>query len=107
MSAIKRFFSSHKTSSNSKINHNQQHENQTSQNKSSTIVEKGVTVANGTVDHEETKENMAPPPFPSTEILLKYIIRIESCSWTQSILLFIKTGYSSITNITTCIRNGD
>jgi hypothetical protein len=80
MSAIKRFFSSHKTSSTSKINNIQQHENQISQNKSSNntiVVEKVVPVTNGTVDHEETKENMAPPPFPSTEMPLKYFIRIE------------------------------
>jgi hypothetical protein len=66
MSAIKRFFSSHKTSSNSKINHNLQHENQTLQNKSS-VIEK-VTVT----EHEEIKENTSP----STELPLKYIIQI-------------------------------
>jgi len=71
MSAIKRFFSSHKTSSNSKVNNIQQNDNQISQTKSSnniTVVEK---VGTGTVEHEEIKENMAPPPFPSKEISIK------------------------------------
>jgi len=59
MSAIKRFFSSHKTSSNSKINnHHSQHEIQTSQIKSSSIEK--VTVINGTIDQEEIKENTSP-----------------------------------------------
>ena len=60
MSAIKRFFSSHKTTSNSKINSSQHHENQTSQNKSSNstivTVEK-IPVTNETLDHEEIKED--------------------------------------------------
>lgn len=77
MSAIKRFFSSHKTTSNSKLNHIQQHESQTSQTKlsntTSVAVEK-LPVVNGTVENEETKENMVSPPFPSSEIMLKYLI---------------------------------
>jgi hypothetical protein len=69
MSAIKRFFTSHKTSSNSKVNiNNQQNETQTSQNKSS-IIEK-VTVINETIDQEEIKENTSP----SIDIASKYII---------------------------------
>jgi len=71
MSAIKRFFSSHKISSNSKFNANQHHEIQTSQNKFSVVIVEKVTVTNGTVDHEDIKENMALPLFPSTEIPLK------------------------------------
>jgi len=68
MSAIKRFFSSHKTSSNSKVNnHPQQNETQISQNKSS-VIEK-VPVTN---DQEEIKENTSP----AIEIPLKYIIQI-------------------------------
>jgi len=62
MSAIKRFFSSHKTSSNSKVNNIQQNEIQISQNKSS-IIEK-VPVIN---EQEEIKENTSP----SIEIPLK------------------------------------
>ncbi len=68
MSAIKRFFSSHKTSSNSKVNNTQQHEIQISQNKSS-VIEK-VPVIN---EQEEIKENTSP----SIEIPLKYIIEIS------------------------------
>lgn len=77
MSALKRFFSSHKTSSTSKINNSQHHENQTSQTKSSStniaIVEK-VPVTAETVNHEEIKENTSPPPFPPPEIPTKYRI---------------------------------
>jgi hypothetical protein len=65
MSAIKRFFSSHKTSSHSKVNH----ENPTSENKSS-VIEK-VPVIN---DQEEVKENTSP----LAELPLKYLIQIES-----------------------------
>jgi hypothetical protein len=68
MSAIKRFFSSHKTSSNSKVNNTQQNEIQISQNKSS-IIEK-VPVIN---EQEEIKENTSP----SIEIPIKYIIEIS------------------------------
>ncbi|CAF1483535.1 unnamed protein product, partial [Rotaria sordida] len=67
MSAIKRFFSSHKTSSNSKVNNSQHHDNQTSQNKSSnnTVISGGgdgekLTETNETVEQEEIKENMTP-----------------------------------------------
>ncbi|CAF4112016.1 unnamed protein product, partial [Rotaria magnacalcarata] len=70
MSAIKRFFSSHKTTSNSKINSSQHHENQTSQNKSSnnTIVTiEKIPVTNETFDHEEIKENTTP----TTEMPIK------------------------------------
>jgi hypothetical protein len=69
MSAIKRFFSSHKTSSHSKVNHTQNHENPTSENKSS-VIEK-VPVIN---DQEEVKENTSP----LAELPLKYLIQIES-----------------------------
>jgi hypothetical protein len=70
MSAIKRFFSSHKTSANSKVHNNQQNDIKPSQNKSSstTVIVEKVTGTNGPVDHEE---NMAPPPFPSKEMPLK------------------------------------
>ncbi|CAF3730814.1 unnamed protein product [Adineta steineri] len=76
MSAIKRFFSSHKTSSNSKVNNNnqQQQDAQNSQNKSSnntTVTVEKVVINTEVIDHEESKENMASPPFPSTEISLK------------------------------------
>ncbi|CAF3348744.1 unnamed protein product [Rotaria sp. Silwood1] len=74
MSAIKRFFSSHKTSSNSKVNNSQHHENQTSQNKSSNNIIVGgekLTVTNETVEQEEIKENMVPPTFSTTEISIK------------------------------------
>jgi hypothetical protein len=71
MSAIKRFFSTHKISSNSKVNANQHHEIPTAQNKFSVMVVERVTITNGTVDHEDIKENMVPPLFPSTEIPLK------------------------------------
>jgi hypothetical protein len=68
MSAIKRFFSSHKTSSNSKVNHPQNHENSTSQNKSSVIEKLPVTN-----EQEEVKENTSP----LAELPLKYSIEIE------------------------------
>ncbi|CAF0781439.1 unnamed protein product [Rotaria sp. Silwood1] len=74
MSAIKRFFSSHKTSSNSKVNNSQHHENQTSQNKSSNNIIVGgekLTVTNETVEQEEIKENMVPSTFSTTEISIK------------------------------------
>ncbi|CAF3717078.1 unnamed protein product [Adineta steineri] len=73
MSAIKRFFSSHKTSSNSKVNNNNQQQ-QDAQNKSSnntTVTVEKVVINTEIIDHEESKENMASPPFPSTEISLK------------------------------------
>ncbi|CAF3563319.1 unnamed protein product [Rotaria sordida] len=66
MSAIKRFFSSHKTSSNSKVNNSQHHDNQTSQNKSSnnTVISGGdsekLTETNETIEQEEIKENITP-----------------------------------------------
>ncbi len=69
MSAIKRFFSSHKTSSHSKVNNTQQQETQIKSSNNVAVVEKV------TVEHEESKENMASPPFPSTEIILKYIMQ--------------------------------
>ena len=67
MSAIKRFFSSHKTSSNSKVNPHLQQENQTAQTKAS-VIEKGPTT-----DHDESKENTSP----SIELPSKYGIQIE------------------------------
>jgi hypothetical protein len=88
MSAIKRFFSSHKTSSHSKVNNSQQQEPQIKSSNNIIVVEK-VTVTNGTVDHEGSKENMASPPFPSTEITLKYnhIVFIN-----KFLFVFLKTG---------------
>ncbi|CAF4486810.1 unnamed protein product, partial [Rotaria sp. Silwood2] len=74
MSAIKRFFSSHKTSSNSKVNNSQHHENQTSQTKLSNNIAVGgekLIVTNETVEQEEIKENMVPPTFSTTEIQIK------------------------------------
>ena len=55
MSAIKRFFSSHKTSSHSKANPPSNHDHQTSQNKP-TVTDK----VNGPIEHEEIKENTSP-----------------------------------------------
>ena len=55
MSAIKRFFSSHKTSSHSKNNSTSNHDTQTSQSKP--VVTDKVTVL---VDHDESKENTSP-----------------------------------------------
>jgi hypothetical protein len=63
MSAIKRFFSSHKNSSSSKVHHPQNHENKSS------VIEK-VPVIN---EQEEVKENTSPV----AELPLKYLIQIE------------------------------
>ncbi|CAF1682549.1 unnamed protein product [Adineta ricciae] len=77
MSAIKRFFSSHKTSSNVKNNQNQQQDSHVSQSKlpaintTSAVPVDKVTVATEIVENDESKENMASPPFPSIDIPLK------------------------------------
>ncbi|CAF0749101.1 unnamed protein product [Adineta ricciae] len=77
MSAIKRFFSSHKTSSNVKNNQNQQQDSHVSQSKlpanntTPAVPVDKVTVATEIVENDESKENMASPPFPSIDIPLK------------------------------------
>lgn len=84
MSAIKRFFSSHKTSSHSKTNPPSNHENQISQTKS-TVPDK----AHGPPEHDEIKENTSP----IAELPSKYFSfhQRSHCLYTSSFLFRVNT----------------
>jgi hypothetical protein len=77
MSAIKRFFSSYKTSAQSKAHVNvQSTESQSSVTKSSinvpALVDK-VIVPLEIIDHDDIKENVVSPSYPYHDIPLKYV----------------------------------
>ena len=75
MSAIKRFFSGHKTSATAKVHHANSTNESPIVNSKSVLPTPAITdkikMTNETVVQTDHKENLDPPPFPSSEIPLK------------------------------------
>lgn len=66
MSAIKRFFSSHKTSAQPKTPQTTENVNLTNKSSTTTLIApEKIKVTPEIIDQDDPKENMAPPPFPS------------------------------------------